>query len=242
MRWPGIRAGLNPHPSGQQQHNVPSLDGQELPGMQHKYRETVLYFPQQGQTCHAYCTYCFRWAQFVGDADLRFAAPGPEQLVAYLHRHPAVTDVLVTGGDPMIMSTERLRSHVEPLLKVDTVRTIRFGTKAVAYWPYRFVSDSDADDLLRLFAQVVASGRNVAVMAHFSHPRELATEVATRAIARIRVDRGGGLLPGPADRLRQRRRPRLERDVAGRVPPSARCLTTCSSSGTPDPGTTSRCR
>ncbi|WP_420119220.1 KamA family radical SAM protein [Micromonospora sp.] len=181
-----IRAGLNPHPSGQQQHNVPSLDGQELPGMQHKYRETVLYFPQQGQTCHAYCTYCFRWAQFVGDADLRFAAPGPEQLVSYLHRHPAVTDVLVTGGDPMIMSTERLRSHVEPLLAVDTVRTIRFGTKAVAYWPYRFVSDSDADDLLRLFEQVVASGRSVAVMAHFSHPRELATEVATRAIARIR--------------------------------------------------------
>ncbi|QDY07378.1 lysine 2,3-aminomutase [Micromonospora sp. HM134] len=181
-----IRAGLNPHPSGQQQHNVPSLDGQELPGMQHKYRETVLYFPQQGQTCHAYCTYCFRWAQFVGDADLRFAAPGPEQLVSYLHRHPAVTDVLVTGGDPMIMSTERLRSHVEPLLNVDTVRTIRFGTKAVAYWPYRFVSDSDADDLLRLFEQVVASGRSVAVMAHFSHPRELATEVATRAIARIR--------------------------------------------------------
>jgi L-lysine 2,3-aminomutase len=94
--------------------------------------------------------------------------------------------VLVTGGDPMIMSTERLRSHVEPLLTVDTVRTIRFGTKAVAYWPYRFVSDSDADDLLRLFEQVVASGRSVAVMAHFSHPRELATEVATRAIARIR--------------------------------------------------------
>lgn len=181
-----IRAGLNPHPSGQQQHNVPRLDGAELPGMQHKYRETVLYFPQQGQTCHAYCTYCFRWAQFVGDADLRFAAPGPEQLVAYLHRHPAVTDVLMTGGDPMIMSTERLRSHVEPLLRVDTVRTIRIGTKSVAYWPYRFVSDSDADDLLRLFEQVVASGRNVAVMAHFSHPRELATEVAGQAIARIR--------------------------------------------------------
>jgi L-lysine 2,3-aminomutase len=181
-----IRAGLNPHPSGQMQLNVPSLEGTQLPGMQHKYRETVLYFPQQGQTCHAYCTYCFRWAQFVGDADLRFAAPGPELLVRYLRDHPAVTDVLVTGGDPMIMSTERLRAHVEPILAVDTVRTIRIGTKSVAYWPYRFTTDADADEALRLFERVVASGRALAVMAHFSHPRELETAQARLALSRIR--------------------------------------------------------
>ncbi|MEV5955780.1 lysine 2,3-aminomutase [Streptomyces sp. NPDC051987] len=182
-----IRAGLNPHPSGQRELNVPSQDGDRLPGIQHKYRETVLYFPQQGQTCHAYCTYCFRWAQFVGDADLRFAAPGPGPLVAYLRAHPAVTDVLVTGGDPMVMSTERLRAHLEPLLAVDTVRTVRIGTKSVAYWPYRFTTDPDADDVLRLFDEVVASGRTLAVMAHFSHPRELETAPARAALERIRA-------------------------------------------------------
>lgn len=182
-----IRAGLNPHPSGQRQLNVPTASEGELGGLQHKYRETVLYFPSQGQTCHAYCTYCFRWAQFIGDADLKFAASGPDQLVAYLARHPAVTDVLVTGGDPMVMSTERLRSHLEPLLSVDTVRTIRIGTKSVAYWPQRFVSDADADEVLRLFEKVVASGRNLAVMAHFSHPRELETALARRAMDRIRA-------------------------------------------------------
>ncbi|MFC8594107.1 KamA family radical SAM protein [Streptomyces atroolivaceus] len=182
-----IRAGLNPHPSGQMELNVPSLADDALEGIQHKYRETVLYFPQQGQTCHAYCTYCFRWAQFIGDADLRFAAPGPERLIAYLRWHPAVSDVLFTGGDPMVMSTERLRSHLEPVLSVDTVRTVRIGTKAVAYWPQRFVSDADADDLLRLFEQVVASGRNLAIMAHFSHPRELETSTARRALGRIRA-------------------------------------------------------
>jgi L-lysine 2,3-aminomutase len=182
-----IRAELNPHPSGQKQLNVPELAGTELPGMQHKYRETVLYFPQQGQTCHAYCTYCFRWAQFIGDADLRFAAPGPELLIKYLRGHPAVSDVLITGGDPMVMSTERLRSHLEPILAVDTVQTIRIGTKSVAYWPHRFVTDADADDVLRLFEQVVASGRNLAVMAHFSHPRELETTIARKALARIRA-------------------------------------------------------
>ena len=64
-----IQHRLNPHPSGQVDHNVPSWTaGQPVAGLQHKYRETVLVFPGQGQTCHAYCTYCFRWPQFV---DLR---------------------------------------------------------------------------------------------------------------------------------------------------------------------------
>ncbi len=182
-----IRRRLNPHPSGQQQLNVPTQDGVPLPGLQHKYRETVLYFPGQGQTCHAYCTYCFRWAQFIGDADLKFAAPDPGGLIRYLGDHPEVHDVLVTGGDPMVMSTERLRGHLEPLLGVETVRTIRIGTKSVAYWPQRFVTDPDADDVLRLFERVIASGRQLAVMAHFSHPRELATGLARTALARIRA-------------------------------------------------------
>jgi len=181
-----IRAELNPHPSGQMELNVPTHDGMGVPGLQHKYRETVLYFPSHGQTCHAYCTYCFRWAQFVGDAELQFAAPNPHQLIGYLERHPDVTDVLVTGGDPMIMTTERLRAHIEPLLAVDTVQTIRLGTKSVAYWPHRYTSDPDADDLLRLFERTVAAGRTLAVMAHFSHPRELETTVARAALARIR--------------------------------------------------------
>jgi KamA family protein len=182
----GIRTGMNPHPSGQREHNVPRVDDEALPGLQHKYRETVLYFPNQGQTCHSYCTYCFRWAQFVGEADLRFAAPGPQQAVEYLHRHPEVSDVLVTGGDPMVMTTERLRSHLLPLLEVDTVRTIRIGTKSVAYWPQRFVGDQDADALLWLFEEIVASGRKLAIMAHYTHPREVDAPLSRRALDRIR--------------------------------------------------------
>jgi KamA family protein len=181
-----IRDGLNPHPSGQRELNVPYAGDNPIPGLQHKYTETVLYFPAHGQTCHAYCTYCFRWAQFVGDADLKFAAPGPAALLDYLRAHPRVTDVLVTGGDPLIMSTARLSGHVEPLLQVGSLQTVRFGTKALAYWPDRFVGDADAADLLRLFERIVATGRTCAVMAHFSHPRELETSVVTEAIRRIR--------------------------------------------------------
>lgn len=182
----GLRQAMNPHPSGQMELNVPMDEADSpIPGLQHKYRETVLYFPSQGQSCHAYCTYCFRWAQFVGDSELKFAAPDTAELCNYLRAHPQVTDVLITGGDPLMMSTERLESHIRPLLEIPSVETIRVGTKALAYWPRRLVADDDADDLLRLFELIVDSGRTCAVMAHVSHPRELDPDVAQVAIGRL---------------------------------------------------------
>jgi len=181
-----IRLQLNPHPAGQMTHNVPMLDGEAVPGVQHKYEQTVLFFPSQGQTCHAYCTFCFRWAQFVGMEDLKFASKESERLADYLRSKPGVSDVLFTGGDPMIMKTAALRRYIEPLLSVESVQTIRIGTKAVGYWPQRFVTDDDADDLLRLFEEIIRSGRHVALMGHFSHPVELSTKIAREAIARIR--------------------------------------------------------
>jgi len=97
--------------------------------------------------------------------------------------------VLLTGGDPMIMSAAVLRRIIEPLIdeRLEHIRSIRIGSKALSYWPYRFTTDADADDLLRLFEQVVASGRQLAFMAHFSHPCELRTDEVRRAVARIRA-------------------------------------------------------
>jgi KamA family protein len=183
-----IQGRLNPHPAGQLELNVPMLDQNPLEGMQHKYRETVLFFPAAGQTCHAYCTYCFRWAQFVGIDELRFAARQADALQRYVREHPEVRSVLFTGGDPMVMKTTVLRKYVEPLLDpaLDHLESIRIGTKAPAYWPYRFVSDEDSDDLMRLFEEVAHSGRSLALMAHYSHPRELETPVAQEAIRRVR--------------------------------------------------------
>ncbi|MFG2522010.1 KamA family radical SAM protein [Streptomyces sp. NPDC048527] len=181
-----IRMRLNPHPSGQLDANVPVHEGRRLEGLQHKYPETVLVFPRPGQTCHAYCTYCFRWPQFVGEPELRIATDDMASTTAYLRAHPEVTSVLVTGGDPLVMSTEVLRRTVEPLLGIESVQSIRIGTKSLAFWPYRFVTDRDADDLLRLFAQVAESGRNLALMAHFTHPQELHPAVVREAMRRIR--------------------------------------------------------
>ncbi len=183
-----IQRKLNPHPSGQVELNVPSYGGEPLRGLQHKYPETVLFFPAQGQTCHAYCTYCFRWAQFVGLDDLKFLDKEAGNLVRYLRRHPEVTDVLFTGGDPMVMRSKVFAAYIEPLLGagLENLRNIRIGTKAPAYWPHRFVTDPDADELLRLFEKIVGRGIHLALMDHYSHHRELETPMAQEALRRIR--------------------------------------------------------
>ena len=89
-----IRSRLNPHPAGQRQLNIPADDGERLRGIQHKYRETVLFFPSRGQTCHAYCTFCFRWAQFVGDTELKISSNDTPRLHRYLASKPDVSDLL----------------------------------------------------------------------------------------------------------------------------------------------------
>ena len=182
-----IRMRLNPHPAGQLLLNAPTLGGRPLSGLQHKYPETVLFFPRQGQTCHAYCTYCFRWAQFVDEPALKMATDDIGTLVAYLGEHPEVTSVLITGGDPMIMGEGVLRRYIEPLLdpRLAHLESIRIGTKSLSYWPQRFVTDPDADATLELFRQVTESGRTLALMAHFSHPRELEPELLNAAARRI---------------------------------------------------------
>ncbi|GAB3019416.1 KamA family radical SAM protein [Niabella terrae] len=181
-----IRAVLNPHPAGQLEHNVPLLDGQKLTGIQHKYRETVLFFPGQGQTCHAYCSFCFRWPQFVGIDEWKFAMKETELLIQYLKEHPEVTDLLFTGGDPMIMKNKIFATYIDAVLEADipNLKTIRIGTKALGYWPYKFLTDDDATDTLKTFERIVQKGINLSIMAHFNHYREMETEAVKAAIKR----------------------------------------------------------
>ena len=179
-----IRATLNPDPAGQHELNVPALDGAPLPGVQHKYADTLLYFPAEGQTCHSYCSYCFRWPQFVPGQD-RFATREAEQVAEYVRRNPQISDVLITGGDPLVMRAAVLRRHLEPFLAPDLEHlTVRIGTKALSYHPARFVSERDSDELLALFGELAAS-RSLSVMAHYTHPRELEPELARRALERV---------------------------------------------------------
>jgi len=184
-----IRLQLNPHPAGQMELNVPTLnDGTKLYGMQHKYKETCLFFPSQSQTCHAYCTFCFRWPQFVGMDELKFAMKEGEQLVQYLLEHPEISDVLFTGGDPMIMKAKIFAKYIDTLLDADipNLKTIRIGTKALSYWPYKFLTDNDAEETLEIFEKVSNKGLHLAIMAHFNHDVELTTGSVKAAIKQVR--------------------------------------------------------
>jgi KamA family protein len=183
-----IRMELNPQPDGQLEHNRPFFKGKRIRGLQHKYRETVLFFPSQGQTCHAYCTFCFRWPQLLGINKLQFVMRGTNLLQQYLSVHPEVTDLLITGGDPLIMKGEILVKYLNSILEgnLDHIKNIRIGTKSLSYWPYRFLTDEDTDLILSTFRKVIRSGRHLAFMAHINHPRELQTDATIEAIHRLR--------------------------------------------------------
>ncbi len=180
-----IRMQLNPNPAGQES-NVPSLDGERLNGIQHKYRETMLFFPSQGQTCHAYCTFCFRWPQFAMNS-FKFAMKEANLMIKYLKQHPEITDVLFTGGDPAVMPTKYFEHYFNAILDADLdhIQTIRIGTKALSYWPYRFTTDQDAGDLLKLFRKVIDRGISISVMAHFNHYKAMETDAVKEAIQNL---------------------------------------------------------
>jgi L-lysine 2,3-aminomutase len=95
--------------------------------------------------------------------------------------------VIFTGGDPMVMSAKNLAVYLDALLDADLpgLKNIRIGTKTLAFWPYRYLTDPDADEVLDIFRRVVDRGIHLAFMAHFSHPVELSTGAVQEAIGRI---------------------------------------------------------
>ncbi|MEQ8763650.1 MAG: 4Fe-4S cluster-binding domain-containing protein [Planctomycetota bacterium] len=194
-------AEMNPHPAGQTD-NVPTLDGEPVDGLQHKYRETVLVFPREGQTCHAHCTYCFRAPQFLPlEGEAKFQVDHVESMIRYLKRHEEVSSVLITGGDPMVMRARSLTRYIEPLLELEHITSIRIGSKSLGFYPQVVTRDVDAGAKLRLFERITRSGRHLAFMTQFSHPREMETSEVERAIAAIRST--GGVLRSQSPVLRR---------------------------------------
>jgi KamA family protein len=184
-----IRMEMNPHPA-QQMTNVPMLDGEELKGMQHKYKDIVLFFPSQGQTCHAHCTFCFRWPQFVKDLDLKFSMREIEKVIAYIRQEESINEILFTGGDPMVMDPATLSKYIEALIdaKIPNLQNIRFGTKSLSYWPFTFIPryNEEGQQMLDILKRITDSGLHLSIMAHFNHPNELETAVIQEAIHNVR--------------------------------------------------------
>jgi KamA family protein len=144
-------------------------------GCQHKYTDTALLVVSE--VCGAYCRYCFRKRLFMNDND--DASIDHRQGLAYIAEQEEITNVLLTGGDALMLSTRRLGQILDDLGSVPHVRVVRLGTKMVAFNPFRVLDDPDLLEVIRTHCE---TGTQVYVVNHFDHPREL-THQAKEAIA-----------------------------------------------------------
>jgi lysine 2,3-aminomutase len=136
------------------------------PGCQHKYRTTALLICSE--VCGAYCRYCFRKRLFRND--VQEAMSDVEPGLQYIAEHPEINNVLLTGGDPMILATKKLRQIIERLRAIDHVKIIRIGSKLPVFNPMRIYED---EELLELFREYSTPDNRIYVMAHINHPREI---------------------------------------------------------------------
>jgi len=143
-------------------------------GVQHKYPHTVLLLCNE--VCGSYCRYCFRKRLFMDDNDE--ASLDVSEGIRYVRDNPQITNVLLTGGDPLLMSTRRLGEILGELRAIPHVRIIRIGSKMPAFDPWRMLGD---EELQRTLAKYSEPQRRIYLMAHFDHPREL-TEAAIEGI------------------------------------------------------------
>lgn len=135
-------------------------------GVQHKYGDTALLLCNE--VCGAYCRYCFRKRLFMNDNDEASVDVRPG--LAYINEHPEISNVLLTGGDPLILGTHRLRQVIEGIREIPHVNIIRLGSKMPAFNPWRILDDKPLQELLKANS---TPGKRIYLIAHFDHPREL---------------------------------------------------------------------
>ena len=147
-------------------------------GIVHRYPDRLLL--KAVHVCPVYCRFCFR-REMVGPQGLGTLSPeAMDAAFAYIAAHTEIWEVILTGGDPLVLSPRRLAAIMERLAKIDHVRIVRFHTRVP-------VVDPDAIDA-DLIAALKSCGKTVYVALHANHPRELSA-TARAACARL-VDAG----------------------------------------------------
>lgn len=143
-----------------------------VPGCQHKYTTTALLIVSE--VCGSYCRYCFRKRLFRNDVKeaMSDVTPGIE----YIRKHPEINNVLLTGGDSLILATSKLRQIISRLREIEHVKIIRLGSKMPVFNPMRIYNDPELLDLIREYS---SEEKRIYVMAHVNHPREI-TEQARK--------------------------------------------------------------
>jgi lysine 2,3-aminomutase len=145
-----------------------------MPGMEHKYNSTVLMLVSN--VCEGICRYCFRKRLFI-NPQREYLRDLPSAL-RYIREHPEITNVLLTGGDPLILKPSKLDEIIGHLMEIEHIHIVRIGTKMPAFNPNRI---TDSPDLLNMIKKYSSSRKKIYIMTHFVHPREL-TDVAVKAI------------------------------------------------------------
>ncbi|MDW9646116.1 lysine 2,3-aminomutase [Sinorhizobium medicae] len=143
-------------------------DNTIVPGFQHKYAETGLVLVTD--RCASYCRYCFR-KRIVGKHSEEIATDFA-QVAQYIGGHPEMTNVLLSGGDPFVLSTAKLDEILDYLLPIPHLDSIRIGTKMVAYEPKRFEDPT----LLALFQRIHKAGKAAVIVTHFDHIGEISVD------------------------------------------------------------------
>lgn len=148
------------------------------PGLQHKYDQTGLLLLTD--VCGGICRFCFRKRLFMTCE--RETVKDVSENIEYIRKHTEITNVLLTGGDPLTLETRQLETVLGQLREIPHVNIIRIGSKMLAYNPYRILNDPD---LLLVLSRFSTPEKRIYLMAHFNHPREL-TDVSRQAAEMLR--------------------------------------------------------
>ncbi|WP_245920469.1 KamA family radical SAM protein [Methanospirillum stamsii] len=135
-------------------------------GLQHKYAQTSLLL--LSDVCGGICRFCFRKRLFMDSPRQTVRDYGPA--LSYIRDHPEITNVLLSGGDPLILPTKHLTKVIRELREIEHVGIIRIGSKMLAYNPARITEDPD---LISLIQEASGDEKKIYIMAHFNHPAEI---------------------------------------------------------------------
>ncbi len=148
-----------------------------MEGVQHKYDSTLLVIASE--RCAGMCRYCFRKRLFLKD---NYAKPEKLQdlkgLIKYIEEHKEITNVIISGGDALMLPTSQLETLIKNIMKIDHIRFIRLGTRILSYWPYRITEDTEFLEMINKYSKAT---KRIYVVTHFDHPREI-THEAVKAV------------------------------------------------------------
>ena len=140
----------------------------KLPGLQHKYAETALILSTN--KCATYCRYCFR-KRMVGLSNAEVIKRF-EDAVNYVRQHNEINNVLISGGDPLVLPNDVIENFLSSLSDIPHLKFIRFGSRTPVNLPSRF----EDEELLTILREYSRPDRRIYVVTQFNYPREITKE------------------------------------------------------------------